>query len=143
MELTEENFDTFELREKAICELVNSTRMTINEIINLTFGDFVKSIEHHIIENSICPYDIYEICDLLYLSDNLVGIWEINSEDFISSHKSIIAILKYLENERDQCIPFDEPLFQCDYGGELSRYHILNIFEEVNSYLSNFEGYIE
>lgn len=139
MELTKEDFDTLGLREKAIYELISSTGMTIDEVINLTFGDFVKSIGHYIIDE-IYPHDVYEIGDLLHLQNNIVGFWEITDSITFSSHESIIAILDYLKNERDQCIPFDEPLFQCDYGGKLLKTHVLSIFKDFNRHLSNSEG---
>ena len=39
--------------------------------------------------------------------------------------------LDYLKSNVQEFIYPDEPLFQCKYGGNISKYHIMNIFDEI------------
>lgn len=45
--------------------------------------------------------------------------------------QSTLAILDYLKSSGQEFIYPDEPLFQCKYGGKILKYHIMNIFDEI------------
>jgi hypothetical protein len=124
-----EDLDTLPPILKALILLLKgSPEMTVDDISNLKFGDFVNSIEHYLIYDEICPYDTFELGNILSWSKDVEGMWDIDDSRCItSSSASIYAILDYLQSERDQCIPFDEPLFTSEDGGKLTRNHILEI----------------
>lgn len=133
------------LMEEAVFLLMDTSEISIDEVINLTYRDFLDSIYDYIIGEPLCPCEFSELYDHMQSYESIDGNWYITNPNTGESHYafsssgSMHAIMDYLKSTGHDFIHPDEPLFQCRYGGKISRYHILSIFDEIDE-LSTAEG---
>ncbi|MGZ4857853.1 MAG: tyrosine-type recombinase/integrase, partial [Methanobacteriaceae archaeon] len=127
---------------KAIILLMGSSGMGSSEIRNLTFKDFLKSLEEYIRISLKEPYKVENIRNSLPINQNIIPTWHIQrvktGEYYytFSSPESLEAILNYIEYREAKDKPIiglDEPLFIGRRPGDLlNKYTMTSAFQKIN-----------
>jgi integrase len=127
---------------KAIILLMLSSGMGSAEIRNLTFKNFLKSIEEYIIIRLKEPYNVEDIKNSLPHNQIIIPTWHIQrvktGEYYytFSSPESAEAILDYLEYREAKNKPIiglNEPLFIGRRPGDiLNKYTMTSAFQKIN-----------
>jgi integrase len=122
---------------QAIILLMSSSGMGSGEIRNLTFGDYLKSIEDFI---DYEDFDIEKVNKMLINEENIIGTWYIhrqkqgNNYYTFSSPESIKAISDYLveRQKRNGIIDNRElPLFE-NFGKKIPEHSFTKSFQRIN-----------
>jgi site-specific recombinase XerD len=137
------------LRDKAIILLHLSSGMEATEIRNLTYEDFINSIEEYLDLDSGDKFAINKIANTLFKEDQLVGTWKIEKHrtgkiyTTFNSPESTRAILSYLidRKRKNKTIKsLKDPLFVNSRNEGFNKSAYGSIFKRVND-RANF-GYI-
>lgn len=127
--------------EKAIYLLMDSSGMTMDQVIGLEFSDFWESISVYTGE-PLCPFDINEKYDPMDPHVYLVGTWHITNpktgeEQIVNnSTESTIAILDYLQPFEEDNFWLYGPLFVDENCNEISKEYIIGIFNKIDGLLN-------
>lgn len=137
------------LRDKAIILLHMSSGMEATELRNLTYGDFINSIEEYVNLNPQDRFNINKIADELSKINEVVGNWKIEKNRTqkpyvtFNSPESTKAILSYLIDRERKNKPIksnDDPLFVNSQNEALTVSAHGSIFKRINN-RANF-GYL-
>ena len=137
------------LRDKAIILMHLSSGMEATEIRNLTYGNFINSIEEYVDLNHADKFNINKIADKLFKEDQIVGTWKIEKHRTgkiyvtFNNPESTKTILSYLidrERNNKTIKSLKDPLFVNSKNQALNKSAYGSIFKRVND-RANF-GYI-
>jgi site-specific recombinase XerD len=140
------NLNVNGLRDRAILELIASSGMSPENVINLTFDELLDVIVYYIdvrdfINSDKNLYCIDHVAEWISDRDDLIGVWILPryKTDYkyiiFSNNESIHLIIKYLQekkSDRERIISSDEPLFTDLEENKLSIENITTIFKEIS-----------